>query len=100
MPDDPGLAALATADRAILAAWLGRVRARGIDAAVDLTPRPWNVPGALAVIGVFRAHEGVARWVIAWHADGWLLLRPHDGFIQEAPRPLQEVLATIEASGG
>lgn len=100
MPDASPFTALDAADRAVLTGWLERVGPSGVDAVVDFSPRPWKVDGARAVIGVFVCEEALARWLIAWHAEGWLLIRPADGFVLASPRGLPEILAMIEAGGG
>jgi hypothetical protein len=85
------------ADAAALAAWLERMRPKGIDAAIDISSRRWNVPGAQALIGLFQEGEARARWLLVRHEDGWLLLRPCDAFALTAPRALEDVLAVIAA---
>lgn len=97
MLPDPPFARLDPADGAVLATWLRRMRPAGIDAAIDLSARRWDVPGALTVIGVFRLREARARWLLVSHEQGWLLLRPDNGFAATAPRALKDVLTFIAA---
>jgi len=90
-------AGLDDADRQILSGWLERARARGIDAVVDLSVRPWGVGGTGVIVGVFDAGEDRASWLIVGHRTGWTLARCGDGFISEVMTSLPAVLALIDA---
>jgi hypothetical protein len=91
-------AGLDDADQQILADWLARAGGRGIDAAMDLSVRPWGVSGAGVIIGVFVAGEDCASWLIVGHNAGWTLARCGDGFISDIMTSLPAVLALIDAS--
>jgi hypothetical protein len=85
------------ADQQILADWLARAGARGIDAAMDLSVRPWGVSGAGVIIGVFDTGEDRASWLIVGHHTGWTLARCGDGLISDVMTSLPAVLALIDA---
>ena len=86
------------ADRQILAAWLVRAgRRRGIDAAIDLSVRPWGVTDAGAVVGVFEAGKNRASWLVVRHGSGWMLARCADGFVSDVMPSLPAILALIDA---
>ncbi len=90
-------AGLDDADQQILSEWLARAGARGIDAAIDLSVRPWGVHDAGVIIGVFDAGEDRASWLIVGHNAGWTLARCGDGFISDVMTSLPAVLALIDA---
>lgn len=97
MPGLPTFTGLDDADRHILSAWLHRAGARGIDAAMDLSVRPWGVSGVGAIIGVFDVGQDRASWLIVGHGSGWTLARCADGFISDEMTSLPAVLALIDA---
>ncbi len=85
------------ADQDTLSAWLSRAAARGIDAAIDLSVRPWGVSGVGAIIGVFDVGRDQASWLIVGHGCDWTLARCADGFISPVMISLPAVLALIDA---
>jgi hypothetical protein len=88
---------LDAADRQALSVWLDYAGARGIDAAVDLSVRPWGIAGAGAIVGVFEAGKEKASWLLLRHSAGWTLARCADGFVSDAMFSLPAVLALIDA---
>ncbi len=54
----------------MLSDWLDHAGARGIDAAMDLSVRPWGVAGAGAIVGVFEAGKEKASWLLLRHWAG------------------------------
>jgi hypothetical protein len=90
-------AGLDEADRQMLSGWLTHARARGIDAVMDLSVRPWGVSGAGVIVGVFNAGEDRASWLIVGHGTGWTLARCGDGFVSDVMTSLPAVLALIDA---
>jgi hypothetical protein len=97
VPGPPTIMGLDDADRRILSAWLSAARARGIDAAMDLSVRPWGVSGVGAIIGVFDIGQDRASWLIVGHGSGWTVARCADGFISDEMSSLPAVLALIDA---
>jgi hypothetical protein len=97
VPGSPTFAGLDEDDQQILSAWLDRAGARGIDAALDLSVRPWGVSGVGAIIGVFGAGEDRASWLIVGHGPGWTLARCADGFVSDVMSSLPAILALIDA---
>ncbi len=93
----PTFAGLDDADRHFLSAWLDCARARGIDAALDLSVRPWGISGAGVIIGVFSEGQDQASWLIVGHGCRWTLARCADGFVSEEITSLPAVLALIDA---
>jgi hypothetical protein len=90
-------AGLDDADREALSTWLRGAGARGIDAAMDLSMRPWGVSGTGAIIGVFDAGEDRAAWLIVSQHTGWALARCADGFVSDVMNSLPSALALIDA---
>jgi hypothetical protein len=74
--------------------WLATAKARGIDAVIDLAPRPWNVAGVQAIAGVFKRNLPLASWLIVRCDAGWLLTRP-DGSVSDVSPVLSDILAQI-----
>jgi hypothetical protein len=102
VPGLPIFRGLDEADRQILSAWLSRVGSagggsRGIDAAMDLSVRPWGVSGVGAIIGVFEPGQDRASWLIVGHGSGWTLARCADGFVSDVMSSLPAVLMLIDA---
>ena len=92
-------AGLDDADRRILAGWLDRAGARGIEVALDLSMRPWNIAGVQAIVGVFEAGRNSASWLLVRSSAGWMMARCDDGFVSDEMISLPAVLALIDASG-
>jgi hypothetical protein len=90
-------AGLDDSDRQVLADWLDDAGTRGIDAAMDLSVRPWGVAGAGAIVGVFEAGKEKASWLVLRHRAGWTLARCADGFVSDALISLPAILALIDA---
>jgi hypothetical protein len=97
VPGSSTFAALEDADQRILSEWLTGAAARGVDAAMDLTVRPWGVTGVGTIIGVFDAGEDRASWLIVKHGSGWTLARCGDGFVSDVLASLPAVLALLDA---
>jgi hypothetical protein len=91
-------AGLDEADRQALSDWLDCAGARGIDAAIDLSVRPWGVAGAGAIVGVFEAGKEKASWLLLRQDMGWTLVRCADGFVSDAMISLPAILALIESN--
>ncbi len=85
------------ADRLVLLDWLDEAGSWGIDAAMDLSVRPWGIAGAGAIVGVFEAGKEEASWLLLRHWAGWTLARCADGFVSDAMMSLPAILALIDA---
>jgi hypothetical protein len=83
-------------DRQVLSDWLDDASARGIDAAMDLSVRPWGIAAAGAIVGVFEAGKETASWLLLRHWAGWTLVRCADGFVSDAMMSLPAILALID----
>jgi hypothetical protein len=83
------------ADAQILADWLERAEARGIDAAIDLSVRPWNIAGVRFIVGIFEKDRSEASWLIVRCSAGWMLARCSDGFVSDVSVALSDTLALI-----
>ncbi|HEY1413993.1 MAG TPA: hypothetical protein VGF36_17740 [Rhodopila sp.] len=88
------------ADQQVLSDWLDQAGARGIDAALDFSVRPWGVTGTGAIVGVFEAGEHHASWLLVRRGSGWVLARRRDGFVSDEMSSLPAVLALIDANWG
>jgi hypothetical protein len=86
---------LESADGQILSDWLEQARARGIDTAIDMSVRPWNVVGVRIVVGIFERDRLEATWLIVHCPAGWMLAGCSDGSISEVLAALSDVLALI-----
>ena len=88
-------AGLTTEERRQLLAWLEAARARGIDAAEDLRMRPWPEPVPAEVIGVFRAGEGLAAWLVVGQQGVWTVVDVADSKVLTTEPSLAQALACI-----
>jgi hypothetical protein len=88
------------ADQQILSDWLDRAGIGGIDAALDLSVRPWGVLGAGAIVGVFEAGSSQASWLLVRQGSAWVLARCKDGFVSDEMSSLPAILALIELHRG
>ncbi len=95
MPRSATFTSLDPADRRVLFDWLGDPAAGRIDTAIDMSLRPWNVAGALRVIGIFEPGRAAASWLIVQDASGWFLLTCAGGAMSETCPALADVLALI-----
>lgn len=87
------LMSLGAADRAALSRWLSGPAAGRIEAAIDLTPRPWNVDAAHAVIGLFEHGRSNASWLVINSRTGWAVADCATGDIRGASPTLARALA-------
>ena len=97
MPPTETFKGLDAADRKVLADWLVRANERGIDRAIDLSVRPWNVAGHPVVVGVFETDKPLASWLAVRLGIDWTLARCADGFVSDASASLLEILDLIDA---
>jgi hypothetical protein len=86
--------ALDTADRQAVSDWLDY--ASGIDSVIDLAARPWNIPGASGILGVFEACRNQATWLIVRDTSGWVLAHCQDGFVSDVFDSMPEILRLID----
>jgi hypothetical protein len=93
-PKSPGLT---VEERRYLLAWTNAARAHGIDAAEDLRLRPWPVPIMADVIGVFRAGEGMASWLVVGQNGLWTVVSVAESEVLATMPTLAEALAIIHA---
>jgi hypothetical protein len=96
VPGTGTIAGIDDFDRQVLADWLDRAGARGIDLAMDFSSRQWNVEGARAIVGVFEAGKAQASWLVVRSGSRWLLARCDDGFVSDEMTSLPAVLALID----
>jgi hypothetical protein len=88
------LTALDPASRDILSAWLGATDR--IDAVLDLSSRPWKIPGDRTIIGVFKKGRQRASWLIVAEQSVWTLSDCDDGAVSESCTTLAETLKVID----
>jgi hypothetical protein len=86
---------LDSADGQILSDWLKQAEACGINAAVDLSVRPWHVAGAPVIVGIFEKNRSKASWLVVRCTAGWMLVGCSDGSISEVSAMLTDILALI-----
>jgi hypothetical protein len=83
------------ADGQILSDWLEQAEARDIDAAIDLSLRPWHIAGVPVIVGIFERNRSEASWLIVRSPAGWMLAGCSDGSISDVSTALTDVLALI-----
>src|SRR6185437_6961166 len=86
---------LSAAERRSLSRWLADVRSAGIDAAEDLSSRPWAGPAADTIIGVLRWGDVLASWVVIGQSGSWALACCADGEVSGACDSLSKALAVV-----
>jgi anti-sigma factor RsiW len=86
---------LSAAERRTLSHWLAAVRSAGVDAAEDLGERPWAMPAADTIIGVFRSGHLLASWLVIGQSGSWAVACCADGAVSEACDSLAEALALV-----
>ena len=62
---------LSAQDQELLQAWISSARSCGIEGVEDLRDRPWPVPTEAIILGVFRAKEQFASWLLVGHGGRW-----------------------------
>jgi hypothetical protein len=88
-------ARLEASDGTILAHWLENALRHGIDAAIDLSVRPWNIAGNPIIVGIFEKNRAEASWLIVHCSDGWMLANCSDGSVSPVSAALSDILALI-----
>jgi len=91
----PSSTGLTVEERRHLLAWVDAARTGGIDATEDLRLRPWPVPIAAAVIGVFRTGEVMAAWLVVGQNGLWTVVAVTEGSVLATRPTLAEALAVI-----
>jgi hypothetical protein len=61
----------------------------------DLTDRPWPETGADLIIGVFRAGDAFAAWLLVRHEGLWSVASTADQAVADAVDSLAEALAIV-----
>ena len=75
--------------------WINQERGSGIDAIEELGSRSWPAPMTGNVIGIFRAGETTATWVLVGQNGLWAVLSVPSGVISTICLSLAEALATV-----
>ncbi|HXT80837.1 MAG TPA: hypothetical protein VN702_14835 [Acetobacteraceae bacterium] len=91
---------LTEADRRYLAHWLEHARESGIDDVRDLSRRGTlaaGIPADLSIIGVYRAGQALASWLVVGRRDGWVAASCTQGTVS-CVRDLPGSLALIHAA--
>lgn len=86
---------LSPGERRGLSRWLAAARRAGIDAAEDLTGRPWPAPSPDSVIGVFKGGRLLASWLIVGQQGRWAVACCADGNVSASRDTLADALALI-----
>ncbi|HVY13909.1 MAG TPA: hypothetical protein VHB27_01680 [Rhodopila sp.] len=73
MPAGAAFHTLSAQERHSIDSWRIRAAERGLDA-VDLIARNWKVRGARAIIGIFRAGEPRAAWLLGRGDGAWVVI--------------------------
>ena len=91
----PRFDGLSATDRTYLQDWRQAAQDSGIDAVDDMMLRPWPCPVADVIIGVFRAGEERAAWLVIGHNGSWAVARCADGTVSRSVGTLVEALSLI-----
>lgn len=86
---------LGPAQRQVLSDWIDASPAGRIDAIVDMSFRPWSVPAAGAIIGIFEPGEERATWLVVEYPPGWILVHCGKVPLTEECGSLMEALSLI-----
>ena len=87
--------ALDPASRAELESWLASVAHLGVDAAIDLSGRPWALPSDCVIIGIFRKDGKVASWLLVGDGLGWSVVNCASNDLAGSADTLSQALALI-----
>lgn len=96
-PTTPGLT---FEERLDLLSWIEGARGSGIDAIEDLGLRPWPAPIRGNVIGIFRAGEKNATWVLVGQNGLWAVVAVASGTVSAIRLSLAEALASVPSGAG
>ena len=91
----PRFEGLSATDRTYLQDWRHAAQDIGIDAVDDMMLRPWPCPVADVIIGVFRAGDDRAAWLVIGHNGSWAVARCADGSVSHSVETLVEALSLI-----
>jgi len=91
----PKVPGLTSEERRHLLRWLEAARDSGIDATEDLRMRPWPVPISASIIGVFRAGDAMASWLVIGQNGLWTVVSVSKGGVLATLPSLPEALAVI-----
>jgi|SRR5271166_407686 len=91
----PSFEALSATERAYLLDWRQAAQDIGIDAVDDMMLRPWPCPVADVIIGVFRAGDDRAAWLVIGHNGAWAVACCADGTVSPSVETLVEALSLI-----
>jgi hypothetical protein len=91
----PSFEALSATERAYLLDWRQAAQDVGIDAIDDMMLRPWPCPVADVIIGVFRAGDDRASWLVIGHNRSWAVASCADGTVSRSVATLVEALSLI-----
>lgn len=95
MPARSEFSGLSEDERDALAVWRATAEPQDIDTVIDLTGRDWNLPGARAVIGIFRKGREQAAWALVGEASGWSVIDCVSGTIMGGADTLVDALGLI-----
>jgi hypothetical protein len=91
----PSFEALSATERTYLQDWRRAAQEIGIDAVDDMLLRPWPCPVADVIIGVFRAGDDSAAWLVIGHNGSWAVACCADGTVSHSVETLVEALSLI-----
>ena len=94
----PRFEGLSATDRTYLQDWRRAAQDSGIDAVDDMMLRPWPCPVADVIIGVFKAGDDRAAWLVIGHNGSWAVARCADGVVSHSVETLSEALSLIHPS--
>ena len=95
----PRFEALSATEKAYLFDWRQEAQEAGIDAVDDMMGRPWPCPVADVIIGVFKAGEDRAAWLVIGYNGLWAVASCIDGAVSRSVKTLAEALALIHPWG-
>lgn len=95
----PRFDALSATEKAYLFDWRQEAQEVGIEAVDDMIGRPWPCPVADVIIGVFKAGEDSAAWLVIGYNGLWAVASCIDGAVSRSVKTLAEALALIHPWG-
>lgn len=99
MPVSNSIPALSPEERRQLDFWTEAARRVGIDGVEDLGSRPWPVEAGAVILGIYRAGESFASWLVVGRDGDWSVASCADSTVIGSGRTLSEALATLYRTG-
>jgi hypothetical protein len=94
----PSFTGLSTSELRYLRYWQTSARAAGIDAVEDLSSRLWPCLISGVVLGVYRAGQPEASWLVIRHNAEWVVASCEDLTVSVPADSLEEALNRLHSA--